>query len=70
MLSQSERGELLFSKGMLFKQANLVNKNYAIAKRNIPKLSEITQVEEDVCYDFFNNTNDKMISYVETSLKD
>lgn len=69
VLSQSERGELLFSKGMLFKQANLVNKNYAIAKRNIPKLSEITQVEEDVCYDFFNNTNDKMISYVETSLK-
>lgn len=69
VLSQSERGELLFSKGMLFKQANLVNKNYAIAKRNIPKLSEITQVEEDICYDFFNNTNDKMISYVETSLK-
>lgn len=69
VLSQSEKGELLFSKGMLFKQANLVNKNYAIAKRNIPKLSEITQVEEDVCYDFFNNTNDKMISYVETALK-
>ena len=36
---------------------DMVNQNYSEARRNIPKLAELTLVPESYCYDFFNTNN-------------
>jgi len=69
VLSQSTRGELLFSKNVLFKALNMVNNNYRMARYNIPRLSELIEVDEEVIYEFYNDANSKMVDYVENALK-
>lgn len=69
VLSQSSKGELLFSKNVLFKNLNMINENYTVARYNVPKLSEFIKVDKDTIYDFYNENNNKMIGYVETALK-
>lgn len=68
VLSQSATGELLFSKSVLFKNLNMVNENYTVARVNVPKLSELIKVDKDTIYDFYNENNNKMIGYIETAL--
>lgn len=68
ILAQNHRGEVAFSKGKLFEKTNLTNCNYREAKYNIPKLSALLDVDKDICYDFFNDSQSKMVGYVETAL--
>ena len=68
ILSQKRNGEIAFSKGKLFKELHLINDNYQTAKYNVPTLSKLIEVDESICYEFFNDSQRKMISYVETAL--
>lgn len=46
----------------------MTNDNYSVARRNIPKLSEITDVSEEECYMFYDYTQSSLKSKVETAL--
>ena len=69
VLSQSTKGELMLTANVLLKKLNMVNKNYALGRRNVPMLSELTEVNKEVIYDFYNTTNSNLVSALESSLK-
>lgn len=48
---------------------DMVNCNYAEARKSIPKLSEITCVPESYCYEFFNTNNVQLKNKLETALR-
>lgn len=47
---------------------DMINCNYADARKNIPKLAEITKIPQDYCYEFFNTNNIQLKSKLETAL--
>ena len=61
LLLNSKENKVLLSYGKLFKATNMTNDNYIEGRNNIDKLSEITEISKEVCYDFYN--------YTQTSLK-
>lgn len=69
ILAQDTRGELLFSGNVLLKKLNMVNCNYGVGRRNVPKLAELINVDTDIIYDFYNTTNSNLLDSVETALK-
>lgn len=69
LLSQSAKGEVLFSGNVLLKKLNMVNENYGVGRRNVPKLSELIDVDKDIIYDFYNTTNSNLLNSLETALK-
>lgn len=69
VLAQDKKGELLFSKNVLFKHLNMINDNYRIARYNVPQLSELIEVDEDIVYSFFDDANSKMVDMLEVALK-
>ena len=68
LLAQSKDKYVLLSTGQLFKKLNMTNANYTVGRRNIPKLSEITEVSEEECYEFYNYTQSALKQKVETAL--
>ena len=68
LLAQSKDKCVLLSTGQLFKKLNMTNANYTVGRRNIPKLSEITEVSQDECYEFYNYTQSSLKQKVETAL--
>lgn len=69
LMHQSDKEELFLSSNVLLKKLNMINKNYALARRNVPKLSELIEVDEDIIYDFYNTTNNSLVTALETALK-
>lgn len=69
VLAQDKKGELLFSKNVLFKHLNMINDNYRIARYNVPQLSELIEVDEDIVYSFFDDANSRMVDMLEVALK-
>lgn len=69
LMYQSVRDELFLSANVLLKKLNMINCNYATGRRNVPKLSELINVDEDVIYDFYNTTSSNLVTVLETALK-
>ena len=69
LLAQSKDNQLYLSVNALMRKLEMVNDNYATGRRHVPKLSEITEVPQEYCYDFYNNINIKLRDKLETALK-
>lgn len=69
LLAGSDGHAVYIPVNRMLRVLDMVNCNYSEAKKAIPKLSEITQVPESYCYDFFNNNNIQLKKKVETALK-
>lgn len=69
LLAGTEGHAVYLPVNRMLRVLDMVNCNYSEAKKAIPKLSEITQVPEAYCYDFFNNNNIQLKKKIETALK-
>lgn len=69
LLNQSDSGELFISAGALLRKLDMINDNYMVARRNIPKLSELTEVSQENCYDFYSYTQTSLKGKLESALK-
>lgn len=69
LLLNSKENKVLLSYGKLFKATNMTNRNYIEGRNNIDKLSEITEVSKEVCYDFYNYTQTSLKQKLESALK-
>ena len=68
LLAQSKNERLCLSVGALLDKLGMVNGNYLLARRNIPKLSELINVPESNCYDFYNYTQKDLKTKLESAL--
>lgn len=69
LLLNSKENKVLLSYGKLFKATNMTNDNYIEGRNNIDKLSEITEISKEVCYDFYNYTQTSLKQKLESALK-
>lgn len=69
LLASKEANEVYLPANRLLKLLELVNCNYAEAKKQIPKLSEITNIPVEHCFDFFSRNNVQLKNKLETALK-
>lgn len=69
ILAQAKGNAVYLSTNAFLRKLDMINDNYTTGRKYIPKLSELTQVPVDVCYDFYNNTNIKLRDKLETALK-
>ena len=69
LLLNSKENKVLLSYGKLFKATNITNRNYIEGRNNIDKLSELTEVSKEVCYDFYNYTQTSLKQKLESALK-
>lgn len=51
------------------KELEMINKNYVTGKKHVFKLSELTKIPVEVCYDYFNTTQVRLKEKLETALK-
>lgn len=69
LLSQDENeGKVFLSCNQLLRKLQMVSVNYSKGRNNIPKLSEILKVDEDIVQDVFEYTHNKLKNALETSL--
>lgn len=69
LLSQAEnKGMVCLSCNMLLKELQMVNRNYSLGRNNIPELSKILKVDENIIYDFYNYTHTNLKNVLESSL--
>ena len=68
LLSQSRGNNINLSSNMLFQELQMININYSAARKNVYKLSEITNIAPEFIFDFFNFTNSELKTILETSL--
>lgn len=69
MLANAKGNHVFLSTVDFFHQLNMVNANYKLAKNNVPRLSEITSVPTDTCYNFFNTTTSSLRKKLDIALK-
>lgn len=69
ILAQAKGNAVYLSTNAFLRRLDMINDNYTVGRKYIPKLAELTQVPQDVCYDFYNNTNIKLRDKLETALK-
>lgn len=69
LLAQSKGNQIFLPTNALLRKLDMINDNYSTARRYIPKLSEIVEIPESYCYDFYNNINIKLRDKLETALK-
>lgn len=69
ILAQAKGNAVYLSTNAFLRKLDMVNDNYTVGRKYIPKLAELTQVPQAVCYDFYNNTNIKLRDKLETALK-
>lgn len=69
LLAQSKNnGQLNLPATTLLNKLSMVNINYKNGRKNIPKLSELLEVEEKFIYDFYNTTQSSLKGMLETAL--
>lgn len=68
LLAQSKDERVCLSVGTLLDKLGMVNDNYLVGRQNIPKLSEVTNVPEENCYDFYNYTQKNLKTKLESAL--
>lgn len=69
LLASAEDKEVNLPVNRILRVLNMVNDNYADARRSIPKLSEITAVPESFCYQFFNDNGTNLKKKLATALR-
>lgn len=69
LLAVAEDKEINLPINRMLRVLNMVNDNYADARRSIPKLSEITSVPEEFCYQFFNDNGTNLKKKLATALR-
>lgn len=69
LLAGADGNTVFLPVNLMLRVLDMVNCNYAEAKRNVPKLAELTLVPETYCYDFFNTNNVQLKNKLETALK-
>lgn len=70
MLAQEENdGEIFLSTNQILRKLEMINDNYALGKRNIPKLSELLKVDKNVVADFYEYTHIKLKTALESALR-
>lgn len=69
LLAGAEDKEINLPINRMLRVLNMVNDNYADARRSIPKLSEITLVPEEFCYQFFNDNGTNLKKKLATALR-
>ena len=69
ILAQARGNAVYLSTNAFLRKLDMINDNYTTGRKYIPKLSELTQVPQEICYDFYNNTNIKLRDKLETALK-
>ena len=69
ILAQAKGNAVYLSTNAFLRKLDMINDNYTVGRKYIPKLAELTQVPQEVCYDFYNNTNIKLRDKLETALK-
>lgn len=68
ILAQSKDNSVYLSTNAFLRKLDMVNDNYAIGRKFILKLSELTEVPQEYCYDFYYETNIKLRDKLETAL--
>lgn len=69
LLAGAEENEVHLPINKMLRILNMVNDNYSDARRSIPKLSEITSVPEEFCYQFFNDNGTNLKNKLATALR-
>lgn len=69
LLAQSKGNQIFLPTNALLRKLDMINDNYSTARKYIPKLSEIVDVPESYCYDFYNNINIRLRDKLETALR-
>lgn len=68
LLAQCNNGRLSISRSKLLLTINMVNDNYSPLGEHTKQLSEYTDIEEAIIFDFYNTSNSNFKSAVETAL--
>ena len=69
LLASAEDKEINLPINQMLRVLNMININYSDARRSIPKLSEITNVPQEFCYQFFNDSSTNLKKKLATALK-
>lgn len=69
LLAQAQGNQIYLPVNKLMRKLQMTNDNYATGRRHIPKLSELTEVPQEYCYDFYNQMNIKLRDKLETALR-
>lgn len=69
LLASAEDKEVNLPINRLLRLLEMVNCNYSDARRSIPRLSEITSVPEEFCYQFFNDNGTNLKKKLATALR-
>lgn len=68
ILAQSDSEEIALSTNVLLKKCNMVNQNFSLGRKNVPKLSELTNISEAEIYDYYDTTQTNLKGALETAL--
>lgn len=68
LLAQSKTGEVDLPANILLNKLGMVGANYVAGRKHILKLSEVTQVPTEICYDWYNNMNVQLKKKIESAL--
>jgi hypothetical protein len=69
LLAQCKDGKLSISRSKLMLTISMINGNYSTGGEHTKKLSQYTEIEESIIYDFYNTSNSNFKNAVETALK-
>lgn len=68
VLAQSKDNSVYLSTNAFLRKLDMINDNYSVGRKFIPRLSELTEVPQAYCYDFYYETNIKLRDKLETAL--
>ena len=69
MLARAKDNEVFLPANRMFAILDMVNSNYATARKEIAKLTEISEVPEQYCHDFFSVNNLELKKKLESGLR-
>lgn len=69
MVEDEDEKRIFLSKSKLMSQLKLINSNYGRSRANVPAVSHITSISEDVIEDWFNSTDSMFKRNIENALQ-
>lgn len=60
---------LILSRGRLLEVCNMINENYRVGKKNIDKISALTEIEAEYIYNFYSNSNAMLTKSITSALR-
>lgn len=69
LYNKMDEDSVVMSRGQLYKAMSLVNSRYSYGRQNINSISEELKMNDDYVYDFYNNSNSKLRSVLESNLR-